>query len=94
MDQGQRIQERRGEGRAQTPPARLGPRADGRLVRASPRVSLVRGPVRGEKAERDVARSLIASVTLRWCSAQVPNLRRGRIFPRSGTKPESSFTSL
>ena len=37
---------------------------------------------------------LMARVSLRWCSAQVPNMRRGRTLPRSGTKPESSFTSL
>ena len=28
---------------------------------------------------------LMASVSLRWCSAQVPNMRRGRTLPRSGT---------
>ena len=37
---------------------------------------------------------LIASVSLRWCSAQVPNIRRGRILPRSGTNWEISLTSL
>jgi hypothetical protein len=31
---------------------------------------------------------------LRWCSAQVPEIRRGRILPRSGMKPWSSFTSF
>ena len=37
---------------------------------------------------------LMAFCSLRWCSAQVPEMRRGRIFPRSGMNCWSVFTSL
>ena len=37
---------------------------------------------------------LIAVCSLRWCIAQVPEMRRGRILPRSGTNGPSSLTSL
>jgi tetratricopeptide (TPR) repeat protein len=35
-----------------------------------------------------------AVCSLRWCIAHVPEMRRGRILPRSGTNGISSFTSL
>ena len=37
---------------------------------------------------------LMASVSLRWCSAQVPNMRRGRILPRSGTNGREQLDVL
>jgi hypothetical protein len=37
---------------------------------------------------------LIAVCSLRWCLAQVPEMRRGRILPRSGTNGPISLTSL
>ena len=37
---------------------------------------------------------MIAVRSFRWCSAQVPEMRRGRIFARSGTNGISSFVSL
>ena len=47
------------------------------------------------KGRRAMLRALlIATVSFLWCSAQVPNMRRGRILPLSGTKAESSFVSL
>ena len=44
-------------------------------------------PTRLRRAASAMCRArLIASVSLRWCCAQVPNMRRGRTLPRSGTK--------
>ena len=37
---------------------------------------------------------MMAVRSLRWCSAQVPEMRRGSTLPRSGTKPDSIRTSL
>src|SRR5579885_667045 len=37
---------------------------------------------------------LIASQSMRWCAVQTPEIRRGRILPRSGMKFCKSFTSL
>src|SRR5436305_1739480 len=37
---------------------------------------------------------LMASASIRWCAVQTPEIRRGRILPRSGMKFCRSFTSL
>ena len=37
---------------------------------------------------------LIARIRRRWCGAQTPEIRDGKIFPRSGMNWSSNFTSL
>jgi hypothetical protein len=37
---------------------------------------------------------LMATFSFRWWGAQVPEILRGNILARSGTKAESSFTSF
>src|SRR5580765_1927185 len=44
------------------------------------------------KSARTRAR-MIATRSFRWCFAQVPEIRRGSTLARSGTNPDSSFTS-
>jgi len=47
------------------------------------------------KGSRAILRArLRASMSLRWQGAQVPEILRGRILPRSGMKPESKRVSL
>jgi len=52
-----------------------------------------RGPRQGG-GRRFVRARLIAVASMRWCGAQVPEIRRGRILPRSGMNDPSSRESL